>query len=503
MATGATTPASAGGCGLGGCTAPALPHDGRRLPDAGYLYAGFTRSACHHCQAEQPDDIRLVDAEILIRDGRVYMRKHCPRHGMFETLKASDAEWYLSATRTLTTGSPPLAFSTEVRDGCPADCGLCPRHHQHVCSPVIDINDKCDMLCPVCNVRNDYAWSMTRADFDRVLDALERSEGTLKEVILSGGEPALHPQVVDFMARARERGTEHTRVIINTNGLRVARDERFVEALARYRVTVNLQFDGFDPKACEILRGRDYTPEKARALQNLERFGVETVLDYVIGRGINEGDLGRIIRELLVKPFIVGFVIQPISHTGTGSSFDADTGDYITIPDVMRLIEEQTNGYLTRADFGPGRCAHPECCYLVNVLAHGGRLTPANRLFDGRVYERLIQNQFLILDSEGAAAPVRGTPFGRPPVPEGYKPIVIHHFMDVYTFDLERAMKCCWVYPQADGRLMPMCTYNVFHRHRDLRMRAAVRDAALTRAEEARQRVEAARQRRSERRSDA
>jgi uncharacterized radical SAM superfamily Fe-S cluster-containing enzyme len=465
--------------------------DMRRLPDADYVYVGLTRSACHHCQAELPDEIRLVDAEIIIRSGRVYLRKHCPTHGLFETLKASDAEWYLNATRTLTPGSPSLAFSTEVRDGCPADCGLCPRHHQHVCSPVIDLSDKCDMLCPICNVRNAYNYTMTLEEFDRVLDALERSEGTLKEVILSGGEPAIHPRILDFIERARARGTRHTQVLLNTNGLRVSRDDRFVEALARLGVTVNLQFDGYDPAAWKALRGKDYSAAKMAAIERLERFGVATALDYVIGRGINEGDLGRVIRELLVRPFVRSLIVQPISHTGTASGWNADPTDYVTIPDVLRLIEEQTGGYLTAADFGPGRCSHPECCYLVYLVSHRNRLMPVNRLLDGGTYGRLIQNQFAVLYPEAqtvfSAAHVE-TPFTPPPdhaetsttlaEQANYKQIVIHHFMDAYTFDLARAMKCCWVYPQGDGRLMPMCTYNVFHRHRDMRARTAARAAA-------------------------
>jgi hypothetical protein len=283
-------------------------------------------------------------------------------------------------------------------------------------------------------------------------------------------------------------------VVLNTNGLRVSRDDRFVEALARLGVTVNLQFDGYDAEAWKVLRGKDYTAAKAAALERLEHFGVETVLDYVIGRGINEGDLGRVIRELLVRPFVRSLVIQPISHTGTGSKWAADATDYVTIPDVLRLIEEQTGGYLTASDFGPGRCSHPECCYLVYLIAHRNRLIPMNRLLDGGTYGRLIQNQFSILDTEGdsvAAAAHLATPFTPPPSHEeapttlqdttNYKPIVIHHFMDAYTFDLARAMKCCWVYPQADGRLMPMCTYNIFHRHRDMRARAAVRLATATR----------------------
>ncbi len=32
--------------------------------------------------------------------------------------------------------------------------------------------------------------------------------------------------------------------------------------------------------------------------------------------------------------------------------------------------------------------------------------------------------------------------------------------MDRFTFDLSRAVKCCNHYPQADGRLLPVCVRN-------------------------------------------
>jgi uncharacterized radical SAM superfamily Fe-S cluster-containing enzyme len=36
--------------------------------------------------------------------------------------------------------------------------------------------------------------------------------------------------------------------------------------------------------------------------------------------------------------------------------------------------------------------------------------------------------------------------------------------MDRHDFDLERLMKCCHHYPQLDGRIMPACGFNMFHR---------------------------------------
>ena len=44
------------------------------------------------------------------------------------------------------------------------------------------------------------------------------------------------------------------------------------------------------------------------------------------------------------------------------------------------------------------------------------------------------------------------------------KTIFIHHYMDRHDFDLERLMKCCHHYPQIDGRIMPACGFNMFHR---------------------------------------
>ena len=44
------------------------------------------------------------------------------------------------------------------------------------------------------------------------------------------------------------------------------------------------------------------------------------------------------------------------------------------------------------------------------------------------------------------------------------KSIFMHAYMDRHDFDLERLRKCCHHYPQIDGRIMPACGFNLFHR---------------------------------------
>jgi uncharacterized radical SAM superfamily Fe-S cluster-containing enzyme len=42
--------------------------------------------------------------------------------------------------------------------------------------------------------------------------------------------------------------------------------------------------------------------------------------------------------------------------------------------------------------------------------------------------------------------------------------IGIMHFMDVWNFDLDRVQKCVIHYATPEGKIVPFCTYNSFHR---------------------------------------
>ncbi len=70
-------------------------------------------------------------------------------------------------------------------------------------------------------------------------------------------------------AAAKARGIPL--VMLNTNGIRLARDPRFAPALAEIGVHVYLQLDGFEPATQKAIRGRDLTAEKLRALERCER----------------------------------------------------------------------------------------------------------------------------------------------------------------------------------------------------------------------------------------
>ncbi|MGH3381821.1 MAG: hypothetical protein ACRDP6_44550 [Actinoallomurus sp.] len=115
----------------------------RTKRDRDEVFVEYTKSVCPVCKV-------VVDAQVNIRDGRVFLRKRRAEHGWFEALVYGDARMYLESARFNKPGTIPLAFQTEVRDGCPSDCGLCPEHEQHACLGIIEVNTNCNLDCPIC-----------------------------------------------------------------------------------------------------------------------------------------------------------------------------------------------------------------------------------------------------------------------------------------------------------------------------------------------------------------
>jgi hypothetical protein len=109
--------------------------------DRDEVFVEFTKSVCPVCNV-------VVDAQVNIR--AVYLGKRCREQGQFEALVYGDAQAYLASARFNKPGRIPLTFQTEVRDGCPSECGLCPEHKQHACLGIIEVNTTCNLDCPIC-----------------------------------------------------------------------------------------------------------------------------------------------------------------------------------------------------------------------------------------------------------------------------------------------------------------------------------------------------------------
>jgi tetraether lipid synthase len=456
------------------------------------IFWELTRSLCPECR-------RVIDAQVLFRENRVIMRKRCPAHGWFEALVFGDAKLYAEIAAYNKPGTLPLKFQTEVREGCPHDCGLCPEHKQHACLGLIELNAACNLDCPLCFANSGThlardGFVLDRSQVGFMLDTFVAAEGTPEVVQLSGGEPTLHPLLPDFVAMAQDRGIRH--VMINSNGLKLAHDDHLLARIADLKPTIYLQFDGFDVGTNLALRGRpDLLETKLRTLDRLAEADVRAVLVAAIERGINDHEIGAIVEFGLRHPAVFGVNFQPAFRAQRHVAMDPMSR--MTIPDVLRALEAQTAGRFRLSDFVPVPCCMPTCNFVTYALLSDDSVTPITRLVDVQGHLDYLKNRTLAsfdaevlatlerlwsssapIGSETSARDVHRTlgatasrctacQSGLPLSSHGSTDLARHvfmvntrDFMDPWTFNVKNVMKCCVEFIIPDGRMIPFCAYN-------------------------------------------
>jgi uncharacterized radical SAM superfamily Fe-S cluster-containing enzyme len=313
-----------------------------------------------------------------------------------------------------------------------------------------------------------------------MLDAFVRAEGEPESVQLSGGEPSIHPQILEMLAAASERGIPL--VMLNTNGIRLARDPRFALALAELGVHVYLQFDGFDEATQVAIRGKPLTDDKLRALERCADAGVTVSLAAAVERRVNEHEVGAILRFGVQHPAVTGVFFQPVTHSGR-FLVDSDPLDKLTNWDVIEAICAQLPEWFRADDFVPVPCCSPTCRSATFALYDDEDLIPLPRLVDVEDYLDYVTNRALpdvevrqaleglwSAKAAGGSGPVADRldciacatampPELREVAARGFM-VVIQDFQDPYTLDVEKLRKCCVSEIVPDGRLIPFCAYN-------------------------------------------
>jgi uncharacterized radical SAM superfamily Fe-S cluster-containing enzyme len=327
-------------------------------------------------------------------------------------------------------------------------------------------------------------FSLTREQVESALDAFLRAEGDPEVVMFSGGEPTIHPQILEFLQLATDKGIGL--VTLNTNGIRLAHDRRFVAALAGIepKPRIYLQFDGLDERTHREIRGRDLRAAKQQALDHCAEFGLVAILVAAIERGVNEDEIGAIVRFGMAHPAVKGVAFQPVTHSGRHPGFDAM--NRVTNADVIHAVADQLPEWFRVSDFVPVPCCFPTCRSITYALVDGDTVIPVTRLLDVEDYLDYVTNRVLPdatirqsleklwsasafagsagtdthLDRLGCVACGLDAPAGLASLAEKAFMLVIQDFQDPYTLNVKQLMKCCVEEITPDGRIIPFCAYN-------------------------------------------
>jgi uncharacterized radical SAM superfamily Fe-S cluster-containing enzyme len=316
--------------------APLLKSAERTFPQLGFPRQ--TDSLCPRCVQEvrgqilngevdwqvlvegKPGEIR---ADIIERDGQVWMVKDCPTHGRFEDIMAIDAE-FLRRMEKLYPG----------RDFTMAPDNL----HDHGTSSIkygrgavltVDLTNRCNMMCNPCFMDANqvgYVHELTWDDIKEILDnSISIKPRRQMSVQFSGGEPTLSPYFLEALAYARQVGFQSTQCA--TNGIRFAQDPEFArQAKAAGLRLAYLQFDGVGNENHAHRGVGNLFDVKLRALNHLKAAGIDVTLVVTIVNSVNNHQVGPIVKFAIDNVDKINAVsFQPVSFTGRDEDIDDET----------------------------------------------------------------------------------------------------------------------------------------------------------------------------------
>jgi uncharacterized radical SAM superfamily Fe-S cluster-containing enzyme len=256
-----------------------------------------------------------VKAQIIERDGQVWMVKECPIHGKCEDLMAIDSK-FLAWIEKNFPGRDIPAHNDETL-------------HRHGSSTVrygrgsvltVDLTNRCNMMCDPCFMDANqvgYVHELSWEEIQEILDnATKIKPRRQMSVQFSGGEPTMHPYFLDAVRYARKVG--YNSVQAATNGIEFAKSKDFsrkaFEAGLRYAY---LQFDGIGNDANSHRQVGNLFDVKLRAIENMHEAGIEIVLVTTIVNNVNNDQVGPIVKFAMENPKKIAFVsFQPVSFTG-------------------------------------------------------------------------------------------------------------------------------------------------------------------------------------------
>lgn len=428
-----------------------------------------TTSRCPHCHRPCP-------ATVEQQGGKVYLKRRCIAHGEFSACIAIDARFYWLAqgkeeNRCCSGGACCTAEGTSAGTlGRNAEGrGTNPIETLSTCLALIEIVNSCNLACPTCYADSPVGIgskvdAIPVADIQARVDGVIARKGKIEILQFSGGEPTLHPQLVDLCRWAKA----HEKIdflLINSNGLRFAKDPALCHELGEIfhngGLQVYLQFDGLQEAGHKALRGADLRELKRQALANLAAANIPVTLAMTVTHE-NLPHLWQAIRFGLEDANIHGITFQPEFLSGRNQA--PSTKQRLNTADILMAAVGQSEGQLRFEDFTPLPCGDPNCATIGYLIRREGRVWHVSDFLDFSKLQGFLQDKIHYTLADLVQCGCENEPLG-----ELLKTmektrsmafrLMVKPFMDAWTWDEDRIDRCCTHVIRPDGKLDSFCRY--------------------------------------------
>lgn len=410
---------------------------------------GTVTCVCERC-------LGIARARILATDMQVAYEKVCPIHGVHRTVVSNDPEYFMRC-HSLQSANPGGSNMTRSTRSSRVTNVL----QSSSAMPILEVVQGCNAKCPTCSAASlpGQAGMLSLSEVNVILGSFTEATPQHDLLMISGGEPTLHPQIMDVLKAARAHGI--ARVMLITNGIRLASDAQFVSKLAELGswLEIYLQFDSLSENVLRVLRGEDLRDVRNRAIENLEHAKIATTLVSVVKKGLNDHEIREVIEVGLAHKCIRGVTFQPLRAVGRTVGFDPTT-EWTTLSEVRRNV--LASGHFSGNDLQPHPCNPERICIgylsresgrsITNEVLSLTRSDPA--LHDGLSTKSVRHSMFFspLFEQPGFAY-------------EDVFRVCVVSYADRFDFTFEGAARSCIHFLQANGSLVPLENHYLFPRN--------------------------------------
>lgn len=259
--------------------------------------------------------LRSVNGLIEIVGDDVIINRECPNHGRFTSLLFDNIDYFKNVCNTMER-IENIKYSTII----------------------LELLENCNIRCNTCVASSSQDLTLVKS-YETICNNIKNISSLASppsSLMLSGGEPTLHPHLLDIIAFAHDCKFEH--IFLITNGILLAENKELVKNLSFFqKLEVYLQFDALDSEALLNIRGADLRNTRTQAVENLHKYNVPTTLVCVLKKKVNDFLISQIIDYALSYPNIRGITFQPIRFLGRVDGSDYSTHN-LSITEVIRKI---------------------------------------------------------------------------------------------------------------------------------------------------------------------
>lgn len=435
---------------------------------AGTQLLKTTTGRCPVCHCACPAEVHLAPGD----PARVVMYRECDEHGETVSLLSSDARfyWLSRGAQSGCCGGVACRASDEEPAGTLGRNAGCeagePFETLSTCLALIELVPSCNLACPVCYADSpqDPAEDIPSVENlrSRVQDVIDR-KGRLDILQLSGGEPTLHPDFFAFLDWAQDH-PQIDYVLLNTNGLRIARDADFARELARRwrkgKFQIYLQFDGVQEEGQRSLRGGDLRAMRREVLRVCETAGIPVTLAATVTQETLPG-LWESVRFALEFETIRGMSFQPLFRSGR---LAGGLSGRLNVADIILALIAQSGGVLTADDFTPLPCGDPNCAVIGYLFKTPEGVRSVREFIDFTAVQGFLKDRVRYDLGDLAQCGCESEPLGallkQLELDERHTfRLFLKPFMDAESWDEDRIDRCCTHVIRPDGRLDSFCRY--------------------------------------------